>query len=309
MRDKIRFIFPLFLKFLLKSFSLFTLNHKKFSQKAFIFCFCSVLFLFHFFFQHFSLLLSSLFSLFTFSFHLFVHLFLIFSPFFSIFSPFFLSFSISVLLFHFFFSISCFLIFFSSSPILWIFSCFTSLFSSPFVLDLIFLFILLYLFFPHLRTCFFARKKSKICVSIFLDEHISLFFEPSLLPCFISCFFPPCVVLIPCLFHILLIISASWYYFSWFSSVNLLLGLLEKIVVLFLDKSFKKYHWFSFCHYFWKKKDAFIEFHHFCFFNLFFHAWSSKTCCYSPLFSNSCLKNILVLLSYSLGFCSKKKHL
>ena len=132
------------------------------------------------------------------------------------------------------------------------------------------------------------------------------FFEPSLLRCFISCFFPPCVVLIPCLFHILLIISASWYYFSWFSSINLLLGLLEKIVVLFLDKSFKKYHWFSFCDYFWKKT-LLLSFTIFAFLNLFFQTWSSKTCCYSPLFSNSFLKNILAILSYSLGFCSKKK--
>ena len=109
--------------------------------------------------------------------------------------------------------------------------CFTSfLFSLSFVLDLIFLFILLlYLFFEHLRIFFLPEKNSKISVVnlIFLHEIMSLFFEPSLLRCFISCFFPPWVVLIPCLFHVVLIISASWHYFSWFSFINLLFGSLK----------------------------------------------------------------------------------
>ena len=79
------------------SLSLFTLNHKKFSQKGFIFCFCSVPFLFHFF----------SFNIFPLFYHhfFFVH----FSPssfcsslfdclpfFFSLFSPFFISVCVSL---------------------------------------------------------------------------------------------------------------------------------------------------------------------------------------------------------------------
>ena len=78
-----------------------------------------------------------------------------------------------------------------------------------------FIFILLlhlFFFFHHLRICFFLPKKFKNFWSIFRDEILSLFFEPSLLRCFIACFFPPCVVLIPCLFH----------FFYWFLMFNLL---------------------------------------------------------------------------------------
>ena len=84
------------------SFSLFTFKpQKKFSQKAFIFCFCWVPFLFHLvpfniFFQHFFFFVH-------FSLHLLVHPFLLFSPFSSLsfLHSFFLSLSLSVFLFLF----------------------------------------------------------------------------------------------------------------------------------------------------------------------------------------------------------------
>ena len=82
------------------SLSLFTLNHKKFSQKGFIFCFCSVPFLFHFFLSTFFLFSIITFSLFTFHLHPFVHPFLIVSP--VSFRSFLHSLSLSVFLFLFY---------------------------------------------------------------------------------------------------------------------------------------------------------------------------------------------------------------
>ena len=142
--------------------------------------------------------------------------------------------------------------------------------SLSFVLDLIFLFtLLLYHVFHHLRICFLPKIFKNFCGQFFLMKFCLCFFELSLLRCFISCVFHLCVVLIPCLFHVLLIISASWYYFSWFSFINLLFGTLKQIVVLFLDKSFKTYHKFSFYHF--GKNHVFLEFHHFVLFYFFMH--------------------------------------
>ena len=93
-------------------------------KKIFIFCFCSVPFLFHLFsFNIFFFFLSSLFSLFTFPFHPFVHPFLLFSPF-----------SLLPFLHSFFFSPSHVSLFFFFSIAVFCVSsfCLTSLFFSLF---------------------------------------------------------------------------------------------------------------------------------------------------------------------------------
>ena len=164
---------------------LFSLHEKpqKLRQKTFIFLFLfSPFFCFTFslniFFHHF--FLGSLFT----------SLFDFFSFFFFLFSSFFLYSSISVFLLLFFSvsHVSLFLLFIAASVnLLFVLPHFSSL---SFVLDLIFLFILLlYLFFHHLRIFFCPKKIQKFLWSIFLHEIMSLFFEPSLLRCFISCFF------------------------------------------------------------------------------------------------------------------------
>ena len=173
-------------------FSLHEKPQKKFSHKAFIFLFLfSPFFVSLCSFQHF---LSSLFSWFTF------YISFWFSPLFSsLFSPFFLYFSISVFLLLFFSVSHVSLSFFLHRGCCVSSFYFNSFFFSPFDLDLIFLFILLlYLFFIISASFFCPKKIQKFLWSIFLHEIMSLFFEPSLLRCFISCFFPPRVVLIPC---------------------------------------------------------------------------------------------------------------
>ena len=123
-------------------------------------------------------------------------------------------------------------------------------------------------FFPHLRIFFCWKKIQKYLWSIFLHEIMSLFFEPSLLRCFISCFFPPCVDLIPCLFHVLLIISASWHYFSWFSSINLLFGSLKNNCRFVVGQKFQKISLILFLSL--KKLLFFLSFINFCFWICFF---------------------------------------
>ena len=187
--QKIRFIFPLFLKFLLESFSLFMKNHKRNSAiKPSFFCFCSVAFLFHFvpfniFFHHFfrgslfpSSFCSSLFDFLLFFLLSFLHSFFI-SP-----SP---CFSFSFFLYlmfpylFFFIAVVAYPLFISthfSSLLLILISFFFSYF--------------FFTFFFIISASFFCPKKiQKFLWSIFLHEIMSLFFEPSLLRCFISCFF------------------------------------------------------------------------------------------------------------------------
>ena len=172
--EKIRYIFPLFLICCINS-SLPSLKTTQKSAKNLHFLFLFRPFLFHLFsFNIFPYFLSSLFlwSLFP--------LILLFIPFcfsllflFSFLHSFFFSPShVSLTSFlHRRFCVSSF--------------CFTSLFFS-FVLDLIFLFtLLLYFFFIIFVSVFFAKK---ILWSIFRDKILSLFFEPSLLRCFIACF-------------------------------------------------------------------------------------------------------------------------
>ena len=205
-------------------FNLFSLRfkkNKKSDKKHFLFLFS--LFLFHFFFQHF-FSLSSLLSLSTFSFHLFVHLFVLFSLFFSLFSPLFLLLYLS--------STSCFLICFlhrrfCESSLLFLISFFFSSFFFTF-------------FFLHLRIGFLHKQIQTFLWSSFMKtKWRSLIFEHSFLLCFVSCFLH-CVVLIPCLFHVLtcflafLDISFLDFLVSIFFS-----GLVQKNVVLLLDKRCK----------------------------------------------------------------------
>ena len=206
------------------SLSLFTLNHKRNSaKKAFIFCFC----------------FTFSFNMFTVSFInvVFVHFLhspfcsslLLFSPFFfALFSPFF------------FFCISCFLIFFSIAVFVYLLFVVPQFSSLSFVLDL-FCILLLYLFSHHLRI-FFARKNSKISVVNFRDEIMSLFFEPSLLRCLVSCFF---------LFASSSFLVCSMIYwllaFLEITFINLLLGSLQKKIIHSLSIIFlkKRFYWVS----------------------------------------------------------------
>ena len=126
-------------------------------------CFVSVpsLFLFHLFsFNIFPYFLSSLFSL--------------FSPF-----------SFLSLFLHLMFPCS----FFSPSPFLCIFI----LFDLTFLLSLLFLISFAYFFFTFFSSSpymlFWTENIQKFLWSILLDEILSLFFEPSLLRCLVSCFF------------------------------------------------------------------------------------------------------------------------
>ena len=240
--EKIRFIFPLFFWITLINPSLSSLwTTTKFSPKSLVFVFVPSLFCFtFFFFQHFPcffrhFVLCSLFPL-----HLFVHLFLLFSPFFfSLISPFFLYFSISVFLSRFFSVSRVSLTFFLHRRFCVSSFCFTLFFFSIFCSWSHFAFHTSSLpFFHHLRIYFFNPKNSKNSVVNFSRWIYVCFLNP---PFFgVSSLVFPCVVLIPCLFHVLLIISASWHYFSWFSSINLLFGSLQKKCRFVFEQRFQK---------------------------------------------------------------------
>ena len=162
-----------FLKFLVRTFSPFTILTKKSAPKKKHLCF-SVLFCFTF---PFNIFLSSFFFD-IFSFHLFVHPFLLSSPFFSsiLLHSFFISLSQCFSLF--FFSTSCFLICFSPSPFLRI-SFFVIKHSSflPFDLDLFVFLLLLHPFFFISVSAFFFLKKFSV-VNFFEDENVSFFSNP-----------------------------------------------------------------------------------------------------------------------------------
>ena len=175
--QKIRFIFPLFLKFILESFSLFMKNHKRNSAiKPSFFCFCSVAFLFHFvpfniFFHHF------------FRGSLFTSLFDFLSFFFSLFSSFFLYFSISVFLLLFFLQLMISYLFPSSTffsrknqPRNLHFLFLLSPFSVSLLLSTFFLIFYHHFFFHHFSFL-------SICSSLFA---FLLFFSSLLSPFFIS---------------------------------------------------------------------------------------------------------------------------
>ena len=283
----------------LNPFSLFTLNHKKTQPKnlpffVFVqssFCFTVSSNIFPFFFHHF-------FSSITFSFHLFVHLFLIFSPF--SFLSFLHSFFISPSqCFSFFFLyLMCFLNCFSPSPFLCIFFCFTSFFPSLLLFLISFFFsYFFFTFFFIISVSFFARKNSKISVVNFAWWNYVFVFWTLPSSVFHLLFFPPCVVLIPCLFHVSLIISVSWHYFSWFSFINLLFGSQKKKLSFCFWTKVSKISLILFLSLFLKKKTLFLSFIIFAFEFVFWCMIFKNMFCYFSLFSHSFLKNIWVLLS------------
>ena len=146
------------------------------------------IFIFKFLLKFFSLVIVhhfSLWSLFLTSFCPSLGAFVTF--FFSLFSPFFLAFYISMFLF---FSLSrVSLSFILHRRFLRLFFLFALIFLFlSFVPDLILFFFFLYQF--------FLPKKS------FFHEFMSVFLEPCLYLCLISCFFPACVVLLYCVFHV-----------------------------------------------------------------------------------------------------------
>ena len=248
--EKIRVIFPLFLICFLNS-SLSSLKTTKNSAKKSS-CFVSVpsLFLFHLFsFNIFPYFLSSLFSLFTFSFHPFVHPFLLFSPF-----------SFLSLFLHLMFPCS----FFSPSPFLCIFF----LFDLTFLLSLLFL---ISFFFSHffftmfffISVSVFDPKISKISVVNFSWWNSVFVFWTLPSSVFHLLFFHLCVVLIPCLFNVLLIMSASWHYYSGFSSINFLFGPLKKKCRFVFGQRFQKISLILFLSFF--KLLFFLSFINFCF--------------------------------------------
>ena len=188
---KIRFIFHYFWIVCINSSLSLHLKPLKKSAKNLHF-FVSVPYLLRVCFQHFPCFFHHCFlcPLFPFIFLFIPFCFsLLFS---SLISPFFLYFSISVFLFLFFSPSYVSLFFFFLHRRFCVSSfCLSSLFFSlSFVLELIILFILLlYPIFSSSPYCFCPKKNQKFLLSIFLDEILSLFFELSLLRCFISCFF------------------------------------------------------------------------------------------------------------------------
>ena len=116
---------------------------------------------------------------------------------------------------------------------------------------------------------------------------MSLFFEPSRLRCLVSCFFPLRVVLMPCLFHVLLIISVSWNYFSRFSFINLLFGSLKKNCRFVFKTKVSKNITDSFLSFFLKKKPGFSWVSSFFVFYFFMHDLQKHVAiflCLQPLF-------------------------
>ena len=243
-------------------------NHKRNSAiKPAFFVFVQSLFCF-------TLFLST-FSFITFFLVHFLHLFLIFSLF-SILSLF-LHLRVSPSLFspaHDFSSISFIAV--VAYP-LFISTNFSSL---SFVLDLIFLFILLlYLFFFFIiSVSFFCPKKiQKFLWSIFLHEIMSLFFEPSLLQCFISCFFSsmsrPHSLFVPCFTDYQRLLTVLFLIFFYQPSF----WVSKKFSFCFWTKVSKKYHWYSFYH-----------FKNYCF------SWVSSCFAFEFVFSCMIFKNILL---------------
>ena len=183
--------------------------------------------------------------------------------------------------------------------------------SLSFVLELIILFILLlYLIFSSSPYCF-CPKKSKISVVNFSWWNSVFVFWTLPSSVFHLLFFPPCVVLIPYLFHVLLIISASWHYYSWFSSINLLFGSLKKISRFVFDQKFQKISLILFLTYFWKKKKRFYWVSSFCAFYFFMHDLQKHVAilCFQSLFGKiSCFLCRSPFVSVRKKFTSKKKR-
>ena len=89
-------------------------------------------------------------------------------------------------------------------------------------------------------------------------EQICRFFKPSLLRCLISCFSSLrrlYALFVPCF----LIFRVSWFYISWFSVINVLLGLKKMSFCLFWEKKLQKKKLLIFLfHSSLKKKNSFF---------------------------------------------------
>ena len=99
-------------------------------------------------------------------------------------------------------------------------------------------------------------------------------------------------------------LSGSWNYFSWFSFCLSSFRVSSKNCRCFWTKNFKKYHWFLSEKLLLEKTLVFVILTIFCFWFVFFHAWSS-------FFSFFCLflANILFLcVLISVFLFKKKKH-
>ena len=252
-------------------FSLHFKAQKNRQKKDFIFCFCPVPLLFHFFkiFFPFSSL-SSLLPLFTFSFHFFVHLFLLFSPFsfLSFLLPFFF-FSISVFLFLLFLQSHVSLSFFPSP------FCVSSFglthFSSLFCSWSHFFF---FSFFLRFRILSFMSNQIQKFLFFFFEE--DCFLNPPFFLCLISCFSSlrrPYSLSVPCFLYFWAVLEITFLDFLF---IYLGFGSLQKIVVVF-GHNFQKISLILNRKITVGKKNlCFRNFDNFllliCF---FFHAWSS----------------------------------
>ena len=219
----------------LSFFSLQFLIKKNQLPKISPFFFCSVLFCFIIFAPFF---LSSLSSLFTFSFH-FLFISFCFSPLllFSLVSV--LSFSLSQCFF--FFPFSCLFLSFFHRRFCPPSFCVNSLFSFLlFLISLIFSYFFLTLFSSTPHLFFLPTKIPKFSVVNFWDE-IVFFFKNLPSSVFNLLLFPPCVVLIPCLFHVFF-----WFFafldvaFLDFLVSTFILGLFKKLSLCFWREYFKK---------------------------------------------------------------------
>ena len=265
--------FPLFLK-LFESFSLFTSRHRKIRQKeAFIFLFVQSPLLFHFFFFK-----KNIFPIFfTFIAVVFVHFFLssfcsslfaVLPFFFSLFSPS-LLFSLSQCFSSsFFFNLMFPCLFFHRRFVYLLLDWLILLLS--FVLDLIPLFFLIFSSFPY---PFFDVKPNTKNSPFFRRR---LFFEPSLLLCFISCFSSlrrPYSLSVPCFLDFWAVLEITFLDFLF---IYLLFESLQNIVVVF-GHNFQKISLILVRKSSLGKNPCFRDFDIFllliCFF--VFHAWSA----------------------------------
>ena len=139
-------------------------------------------------------------------------------------------------------------------------------------------------------------------VNFFLKTNWGLWFLNPLFLCVLSHVFPHCVVLVPCLFHVLTGFSAflDIAFLDFLVSI-FFSGLAQKIVVLLLDKSCKKKY-----HSFLKETLVFLDFSIFAR-DLFFHALSSKTFCHYSFF-NVFEKYLVSFVSFSVFLFKKKKQ-
>ena len=240
-------------------------SHEKNQPRNLHFCFCSVPFLFHFFFfQHFSFFFYHHFFFDHFSFDPFVHTFLLFYPF-SLLS--FLHSSFISLSQCFSFSFFLYLMFthlFSPSPLLRILFLFQLIFLLSLSYDLdVFVFLLLLKFVSSSPSLFaFLKKSSKFSVVNFLKTRLCL------------CFSNPPVIRVKSRVFFLLASSFSLVcssflllrffivtfldhrYFSWFSFINLLFGPLKnRFEVRTYHSSFNVFFFF------WKILYLFVSVH------------------------------------------------